>query len=233
MQKYTITEEKLNKLISECISEVIEEAKNDESIGGWLGTQASNLGNWARKNMDDFRTARNQNSKNYNNGVSTQRYGAKQQTKTTNTAPATDTTAKANTAQATNQNNQVTMGQIGNLLQQVVTQFEQLKGAQQNDSGSVKTTTNASNPKQSIDQAAIAKAHGATRKPNRTVPTKKTPTPETPEQKEAGDAWENGDQYGGAVKGIWNESRKAQISENELSKMISESLKKFLKRKQK
>ena len=43
--KCTITEERLTRLVSESIEEVLLEAQNDEGLGGWLGKMAGKIRN--------------------------------------------------------------------------------------------------------------------------------------------------------------------------------------------
>lgn len=57
--KCTITEERLTRLVSESIEEVLLEAQNDEGLGGWLGKMAGKIRNGVNKFRDDFNAQRN------------------------------------------------------------------------------------------------------------------------------------------------------------------------------
>lgn len=57
--KCTITEERLARLVSESIEEVLLEAQNDEGLGGFLGKLAGKVRNGVNKFRDDFNAQRN------------------------------------------------------------------------------------------------------------------------------------------------------------------------------
>ena len=57
--KYSITEERLARLVSESIEEVLLEAQNDEGLGGFLGKLAGKVRNGVNKFRDDFNAQRN------------------------------------------------------------------------------------------------------------------------------------------------------------------------------
>lgn len=57
--KYNITEERLARLVSESIEEVLLEAQNDEGLGGFLGKLAGKVRNGVNKFRDDFNAQRN------------------------------------------------------------------------------------------------------------------------------------------------------------------------------
>lgn len=57
--KYSISEERLARLVSESIEEVILEAKNDEGLGKFLGGLAGKVRNGVNKFRDDYNASRN------------------------------------------------------------------------------------------------------------------------------------------------------------------------------
>ena len=57
--KYSITEERLARLVSESIEEVLLEAKNDEGLGKFLGGLAGKVRNGVNKFRDDYNASRN------------------------------------------------------------------------------------------------------------------------------------------------------------------------------
>lgn len=109
MAKYKITEDNLQNIISESVTRFLAEAKNDESIGGWLGKQAGKLGKWANDNVNDYRS----NKQKYKQGQ---------------TSSAETSTQPQNAEPQSNTGNQITLQDIEQAITQLNQQFAQLKG---------------------------------------------------------------------------------------------------------
>lgn len=226
--KYRLTEEQLNSLIAESTIRVLKEASEDEGIGGALG---KGLGWLARKTANGFKDF----GKNFG-----QQWGGQAQGQENNT----ETEQQSLTQMQ--QTIQTLSKQLAS-LQQIVNNgggnTNAAGGGNTNAAGGGNTansgnaagggnTANGGNAagggNQSIDQAEIAKAHAATRQPNRAVPTKKAPTPETPEQKAAADKVDATGDWNSAYLGESRKKYKKQISEAKLNQIVSESIRKIL-----
>ena len=166
--KYRLTEEQLNSLITESTIRILREASEDEGIGGAIG---KGLGWLARKTANGFKDF----GKNFG-----QQWGGQAQGQGQGQANNTGTEQQSLTQMQ--QTIQTLSKQLAS-LQQIVNngggnrnaagEGNTANGGNAADGGNAENGGNAAGGvNQSIDQAAIAKAHGATRKPNRTVPAK-------------------------------------------------------------
>lgn len=133
MAKYKITEDSLQNIISESVTRFLAEAKNDESIGGWLGKQAGKLGKWANDNVNDYRSN-------------------KQQYKQGQTSSAETSTQPQNTEPQSNTENQITLQDIEQALTQLNQQFAQLKGENPTQSDTPQQTTSSQEKQATVSQ---------------------------------------------------------------------------------
>ena len=253
--KCTITEERLTRLVSESIEEVLLEAQNDEGLGGWLGKMAGKIRNGVNKFRDDFNAQRNgqlyqnrnydaysangidPNARNFNKTMS-QNYRSAAQRGASNAAPGSFKTSYGDSVG--NGGNNDVLQQMQQTLTSLTQQMQSLiqNGGGQSSTGGAQGSTGGAQGSTGGAQGSTGGAQekqplnqDAIRKAHgkaagqNRVINKKQSKPMSPEQQAAGDEWMNGNQYAGM--GI-KESKKAQLSGKTLMEIIAKTIKKHL-----
>ena len=253
--KCTITEERLTRLVSESIEEVLLEAQNDEGLGGWLGKMAGKIRNGVNKFRDDFNAQRNgqlyqnrnydaysangidPNARNFNKTMS-QNYRSAAQRGASNAAPGSFKTSYGDSVG--NRGNNDVLQQMQQTLTSLTQQMQSLiqNGGGQSSTGGAQGSTGGAQGSTGGAQGSTGGAQekqplnqDAIRKAHgkaagqNRVINKKQSKPMSPEQQAAGDEWMNGNQYAGM--GI-KESKKAQLSGKTLMEIISKTINKHL-----
>ncbi len=188
--KYKLNEQQLNNIITNSTLKVLSEAMEDEGLGRFLGDMAGRIRNGINKFTGDFNAARNNRMYQNRNYDSYQNYGYDHNSRNfdTNTARQYKDAKNAGASRASMGSYSTQYGDTVPGAQPQENPQVAPKNTQQTEQPSASQNGPQNNPQmmnqtkvdknsagggnQSIDQAAIAKAHGATRKPNRTVPTK-------------------------------------------------------------
>ena len=246
--KYKLNEQQLNNIITNSTLKVLSEAMEDEGLGRFLGDMAGRIRNGINKFTGDFNAARNNRMYQQRDYDSYQNYGYDPNSRNfdPNTARQYKDAKNAGASRTAMGNFQTQYGDTvpgaqpqGNPqaepqnTQQTAQPSTQQNGPQNNQQmmNQPKVDGNAAGGgNQSIDQAAIAKAHGATRKPNRPVPTKQKET--TARKSYMPNQTFTKDSYNQMkAKGQERESRqprKPRISEAKLNQIVNESIRKVL-----
>lgn len=240
--KYKLNEQQLNNIITNSTFKVLSEAMEDEGLGRFLGDMAGRIRNGINKFTGDFNAARNNRMYQQRDYDSYQKYGYDPNSRNFDTNTARQYQTEKNTGAS-----RTSMGsfqtQYGDTVPGAQPQ-ENPQVAPQNTQQDKQPSTTQNGPQnnpqmmkqkkvggnQSIDQAAIAKAHGATRKPNRIVPTNQKET--TTRKSYMPNQTFTQDSYNQMIeKGQERESRqpkKQRISETKLNRIVSESIRKVL-----
>jgi hypothetical protein len=126
MSKMLISEQKLNRLVSDCIYEVIEEVATDEGVMSWLGDKVGKIQKWVNNGVQDFRDARNAQYQQPKRTYTRPSYQAPSYTRTAPTAQQGGGDM-VNVKPASNEKKtKVTLQQIGNAIEKLTKQYQAL-----------------------------------------------------------------------------------------------------------
>ena len=177
--KCTITEERLTRLVSESIEEVLLEAQNDEGLGGWLGKMAGKIRNGVNKFRDDFNAQRNgqlyqnrnydaysaneidPNARNFNKTMS-QNYRSAAQRGASNAAPGSFKTSYGDSVG--NRGNNDVLQQMQQTLTSLTQQMQSLiqNGGGQSSTGGAQDSTGGAQGSTGGAQGSTGGAQGST-----------------------------------------------------------------------